>query len=326
MAQSRKAEPPAPTLSRNCSVERTLNILSDVWAFLVLRELYLGSRRFEQFHAVLGLPRSTLSNRLARLVEQGVLRREQYSSAPPRFEYRLTEMGHELYLVMLALLRFGDDWLADGKPPPAELHHMTCGHRCHPVTCCSACGEEIAARDVSYRDGPGAGRSPVDDGPKRRRTVSAEQFEQGRPSSVSRVVAIIGDRWTFLILREAFFGVKKFDAIQSSLGVATNILADRLSRLVSGGILERHRYQENPERFEYRLTQMGHALYLPLIEMLRFGDRWLGKPSPLILRHKTCGNDFVPVVSCDHCRKPLSAREMKFKLNYTLGTSLSDPA
>jgi len=303
---------------RNCSVERTLGILSDVWAFLVLRELYMGSRRFDQIQAVLGLPRSTLSNRLTRLVEVGVLRREQYSSAPPRFEYRLTEMGHDLYLVMLALLRFGDDWLGDGKAVPAELYHAACGHRCRPVTLCSACGEEIIASDVVYRDGPGAGRSPAESGPQRRRTGSPDQFERGRPSSVSRVIRIIGDRWTFLVLREAFFGVKRFDHMQESLGIAPNILADRLARLVGGGIFERRKYQDAPERFEYRLTEMGQALYLPLIEMLRFGDRWFGDAPPLILTHKNCGKDFLPVLSCDHCHEPLSARTMRYRLNYAL--------
>lgn len=319
MTRTGQASPAAEgPLIRNCSVERTLGIVSDVWAFLILRELYLGSRRFEQIQAILELPRSTLSSRLTKLVNQGVLRRSQYCSAPVRFEYRLTEMGLDLYLVMLALLRFGDDWLGEGRAPPAELYHTACGHRCRPVTCCSACGQEITARDVSYRDGPGAGRSPVEEGPQRRRTGSADQFERGRPSSVSRVLKIIGDRWTFLVLREAFFGARRFDDIQQNLGVASNILADRLARLVTGGVFERHLYQDNPERFEYRLTSMGRALYLPLIEMLRFGDRWLGEEPPLVLTHKICGQDFHPVLACDHCHEPLSARTMRFKLNYQM--------
>lgn len=328
------AEPERPQIAhaqagiRNCSVERTLRILSDVWAFLVLRELFLGARRFDQIQTVLGLPRSTLSNRLTKLVASGVLRREQYSASPQRFQYRLTEMGHDLYLVMLALLRFGDDWLSGEAKLPAELYHVPCGHRCHPTTCCSACGKEIAARDVSYRDGPDAGWSAPDLGPQRRRTVSADQFERGRPSSVSRTLKIIGDRWTFLVLREAFFGSKRFDEIQQNLKVASNILADRLARLIRGGVFERRKYQDNPERFEYRLTAMGRALYLPLIQMLRFGDRWLSDSPPLILTHLSCGQDFQAVLSCDHCHQALDAHEMQFKLNYEVdgGSATSAPA
>lgn len=306
------------SIIRNCSVERTLDIVSDVWTFLVLREIYLGSRRFDQIHDVLRAPRTTMSNRLNCLVEKGVLWREQYSSSPPRYEYRLTDMGYDLYLVMLSFLRFGDDWLCNGAPPPAELVHTECGHCCHPTTLCSGCGEEIDARDVSYRDGPGAGVTKAGLRPQRRRGQNSSQFEGARPSSVSRVLNIIGDRWTFLVLREAFFGVRRFEKIQENLGIASNILTDRLGRLVQSGVFARQKYHDGPARFEYCLTQMGRELYLPMIEMLRFGDCWLGTTPPLILTHRTCGQDFLPVLSCDFCRKPLNAREMRFRLNYDL--------
>jgi DNA-binding HxlR family transcriptional regulator len=302
---------------RNCSVERTLAILPDSWTFLVLREAYLGARRFEQILAVLGLPRSTLSDRLSRLMTAGVLVRLANASQPTRLEYRLTEKGRDLYLVILSLLRFGDDWLAGQKPPPAELFHAGCGERCVPVSLCSACGGEIEDREVSFRNGPGAGFSPAIEATQRRRTTNEDQLERGRPSSVSRALRIIGDRWSFLVLREAFFGVRRFDSLQDRLGIAPNILADRLSRLVAAHVFERRKYQDLPERFEYRLTAMGHALYLPMVEMLRWGDRWLGQAPPLILTHKTCGQDFHPVISCGHCREPLTTQNVRFKLNYT---------
>ncbi len=99
--------------------------------------------------------------------------------------------------------------------------------------------------------------------------------------------------------------------------MASNILADRLARFVEQGVLSRVKYQDLPERFEYRLTQMGRALYLPLIEMLRWGDRWLsgGKP-PLILTHTDCGHDFLPVLVCDPCSAPIDPHEVRYKLNY----------
>jgi DNA-binding HxlR family transcriptional regulator len=96
---------------RNCSVGRTVAILSDGWAFLVLRECYFAATRFETFQAALGIPRATLAQRLRDLTVGRLLRRVQYSQRPKRFEYRLTQMGIELYPVMLALLAFGDKWL-----------------------------------------------------------------------------------------------------------------------------------------------------------------------------------------------------------------------
>jgi len=301
---------------RNCSVDRTLTILSDAWSFLVLREVYLGARRFDQIQSVLRMPRGTLSNRLTQLLEAKVLGRTSIAGGA-RFEYHLSESGLELYLVMLAMLRFGDDWLAEGKPPPLRLIHAPCGHECHPETICSACRQPIDALRVSYRDGPGAGLTPLATRPQRRRTAGVQAFERGRPSSVSRTLGILADRWTFLIVREFFFGVHRFDVMHERLGIASNILTDRLNRLVSQKILERVKYQDVPERYEYHLTVAGRDLYLPLIQMLRWGDRWLGFQKPLILHHMDCKADFEPIVACDHCHQALHPHDMRYHLNYT---------
>ena len=301
---------------RNCSVDRTLTILSDAWSFLVLREVYLGARRFDQVQAVLHMPRSTLSARLAQLVKAKVLSRVPLAGSA-RFEYRLTERGFDLYLVMLAMLRFGDDWLAGDKPPPLRLVHTTCGHECHPETICSACREPVNALRVVYRDGPGAGVSHATAMPQRRRSGGVETFERGRPSSVSRTLGILADRWTFLVVREMCFGVRRFDVLQERLGIATNILTDRLNRLVSQGILRRVKYLDVPERYEYKLTTAGRDLYLPLIQMLRWGDKWLGYERPLILKHLDCGHDFEPIVACDHCRQALDPHDMRYHLTYS---------
>jgi DNA-binding HxlR family transcriptional regulator len=300
---------------RNCSVDRTLAILSDAWSFLVLREVYLGARRFDQVQAVLHMPRSTLSDRLTQLVKSKVLSRARLSDGA-RFEYRLTERGFDLYLVMLTMLRFGDDWLADDKPPPLRLVHSSCGHECHPETVCSACRGPVSALRVAYRDGPGAGFSLATAMPQRRRTGGVETFERGRPSSVSRTLGILADRWTFLVVREMCFGVRRFDVLQQRLGIATNILTDRLNRLVSQNILKRMKYLDVPVRYEYKLTTSGRDLYLPLIQMLRWGDKWLDYEKPLILKHLDCGRDFEPIVACDHCRQTLSPHDMRYYLNY----------
>ena len=316
---------PRPML-RNCSVDGTLRILSDAWSFLVLREMYLGARRFEQIQGVLRIPRSTLSERLSQLVKAGVLRRVPYGESTSRFEYRLTKRGLDLYLVMLAMLRFGDDWLAGDAPPPLVLTHAVCGHECHPETICSHCRQPIRAHDVTYRDGPGAGFSPVPDLPQRRRSGGGVALERGRPSSVSRTLGILTDRWTFLVIREAFFGVRRFDMFQDNLGIAPNILTDRLNRLVNQGILRREKYKELPDRYEYRLTEAGRDLYMPLIQMLRWGDRWLAQAPPLLLHHTNCDHDFEPVIACDHCHQAIDPHDMRYRLTYRRAQSDRPPA
>ena len=306
-------------MERNCSVGRTIRILSDAWSFLIVRECLFGARRFEQFQSRLGLPRQTLIERLRRLNDQGLLRKVEYMRRPPRYEYRLTNMGMDLYPSLITMLRFGDKWIP-GKPQvPLQLIHKSCGCECEPLVACSACGEEVKAREVKWRDGPGAGGEAIADARRSRRSSDGGQFHRGRPSSVSRTLEIIGDRWTFMVSREAFLGARRFDQFLGKLNIAPNILTDRLNRLVTSGVFVRRRYQTSPDRHEYRLTEMGLDLYGPFIAIMRWGDTWLsgGRP-PLILTHKLCGQDFSPEVICDKCRKPLNAWDMKYRLNYEL--------
>jgi DNA-binding HxlR family transcriptional regulator len=315
-AKPRRARSARLLHERNCSVGRTVAILSDSWAFLVLRESYFGATRFETFQSALGIPRQTLTERLRMLTAQGLLRTVQYSERPKRSEYRLTTMGLDLYPVMLALLAFGDKWLQRGTPPIYLVHNL-CGNVCRPMLACLHCKQEVDARTVTFRDGPGAGKSPVLDAKRNRRSSDPAVLDRGRPSSVAETLKVIGDRWSFMVIREAFFGVRQFDELQSKLGIASNILTDRLNRLVAEGIFVRRKYQDLPERFEYRLTDKGRDLYGPLIAMLRWGDRWLSRDEPpLILTHLGCGADFDPTVVCDHCRAPLKARDMSYRLNY----------
>ena len=106
-----------------------------------------------------------------------------------------------------------------------------------------------------------------------------------------------------MVVREAFFGNRRYDKIQTELEIAPNILTDRLSRLVAQGVFDRRLYQSAPDRYEYVLTDMGRDLYGPFIAMLAWGDRWLstGKP-PLLLTHIACGHDFQARSICDQCQ------------------------
>lgn len=302
---------------RACSVARTIGILSDAWTFLIIREAFFGARRFETFRARLGLPRGTLTERLKKLTRQGILRQVRYSETSSRHEYRLTRIGLDLYASFIALLRFGDRWQSDVQGPPLTLVHKECGCDCHPYVACSSCGGEVSATRVTYRDGPGAGSLPAEPGKRSRRSSDPAQFERGRPCSVARTLRIIGDRWSFLLIRQAFFGAHRFDELQAQLNIATNILADRLSRLVAEGILERRKYQDLPERFDYALSEKGRDLYGSMIMMMAWGDRWLaGGEPPLILTHRDCGRDFTPVMVCDRCGKPIEPRGMGYRMNY----------
>ena len=137
-----------------CSVARTLSVIGDRWTLLILREAFLRTRRFDDFQARLGITRHVLTGRLNGLVDHGVLARVPYQDRPPRFEYRLTEKGLDLYPVVVSLTRWGDRWMAGEAGAPVELVHKHCGQVMHPELGCPECGEPITARDVMTRPGP----------------------------------------------------------------------------------------------------------------------------------------------------------------------------
>jgi DNA-binding HxlR family transcriptional regulator len=130
--------------------------------------------------------------------------------------------------------------------------------------------------------------------------------------SVARALSIVGDRWSLLVLRDAFLGIRRFDAFQRNLGTTRHRLADRLKKLVAHGILERVRYQQHPPRFEYRLTEKGKDIYPVVVSLTRWGDRWMaGKAgAPIELVHKSCGRCTMPTLTCPECGEAVSARDM----------------
>ena len=142
---------------QNCSIARALEMVGDRWTMLVVREAFLGTRRFEDYQRNLGCARNVLTDRLNRLVEVGILRKEPYQEHPPRYEYRLTRRGVELWPAMMALKAWGDRHLApDG--PPVLIRHKDCGGEIDRRLHCSRCGAELEPTDVYAEPGPGAKR------------------------------------------------------------------------------------------------------------------------------------------------------------------------
>ena len=133
--------------------------------------------------------------------------------------------------------------------------------------------------------------------------------------SVARSVAVIGDRWTLMLLRDAFLGVRRFDDFQARLGISRGIVADRLKLLVDEGVLRREAYQERPPRHEYRLTEKGLALHPVIMAIVHWGDvHYAGEAGPPLLhRHKACGCDFAPVMTCSECGEPITARDVEVR-------------
>jgi len=139
---------------QQCSVARTLDIVGDRWTPLVIRDLAIGISRFDAIQRNLGISRKVLTQRLASLTEHDVVVRIAYQENPPRYDYRLTEKGNDLAMVVLALQQFGDRWSFGETGPPIRWQHLACGQISTPTVCCDRCGETIRPGDALPLRGP----------------------------------------------------------------------------------------------------------------------------------------------------------------------------
>ena len=138
---------------KTCTVARTVEMFGDEWTLMILREMFLGGRRFDELLRQTGASPHTLSQRLKRMEAIGVVHRETYSERPPRHEYRLTDKGRDLWAVIVSMKVWGDKWLNHGETPVA-IRHVSCGHIVVPLMCCPQCGEPMDAHDAQAHLSP----------------------------------------------------------------------------------------------------------------------------------------------------------------------------
>jgi DNA-binding HxlR family transcriptional regulator len=305
-----------PKLIRTCSIWRALEIVGDTSTILILEASWLGARRFDQFRMRTSLRQSLLSDRLKKLVSAEVMAKVQYSAAPPRFEYRMTRRGQDLYWASLMMLRWERRWAAaSGDKCDVELTHRSCGKLFDPTPTCTGCNGEISAREVSWSPGPGVGWMSAQ---YSRRRQHRDSPSDRPPSStlMDEVAQIMGDRWAGLVLRALFTGIRKFDEILSDSGMSTNILSERLHWLIGKGMIRTHEYSAVPRRHEYRLTQKGIDYYPVLLMLMQWGDKYYIAPegAPLVLRHKSDAHHLKTVVTCSHCGEQVRPQDVDFKV------------
>ncbi|CAM4234401.1 putative HTH-type transcriptional regulator YtcD [Mycobacterium basiliense] len=146
--------------------------------------------------------------------------------------------------------------------------------------------------------------------------------------SVGRALELVGERWTLLILREAFFGVTRFGQLARNLNIPRPTLSARLRMLVDVGLLDRVPYSQDPQRHEYRLTEAGHELFAAIVVLMRWGDEHLPHPDgpPIVLRHHPCGQFVDARLICTHCGDQITARNVTPEPGPGVGTNLASPA
>lgn len=298
-------------------VVKSLELLGDRWTILILRDAFLGRHRFEEFRSHTGASRSTLSKRLETLVEQEVLYKKPYQTTPLRYEYRLTEKGLALYPWALLIWEWESQWGTDQHQLPPKLSHRVPNeHELQPQVVCRHCQQELHITDVERR----VLRDAQEDDLQSLKTIGNQRRSRGgrgaeEDSSLGHITDIIGDRWASLILAAAFMGLQRYDDFRRQLGIATNILADRLKRLNDAGVFDRIEYQSKPPRSEYKLTEKGEALYPFTMMMRQWSLDWLDPMgnAPFQLIHTPCGHELAVDVVCAHCSQVPSPKDVDYR-------------
>ena len=301
-------------------VARGLSILGDRWTILILRDAFLGRHRFGEFREHTGAARGTLSKRLEFLLAEQILYKQAYQTSPPRYDYKLTEKGLGLYPWALLIWKWESQWAEqqDDILPLQLFHSVGDGHALQPECVCRHCQQPLHYDDVerlvmSKREVLGAAEVTEMGQAFGNQRRTRGQLVASADHSLGHVVDIIGDRWSTLILAAAFIGIRRYDDFLQQLGIATNILADRLKLLVETEVLQRSEYQANPPRHEYRLTDKGKSLYPQILSLRQWVLDYLPSMGhPFRLVHRNCGADLAIDVICGDCKTAPQVGEVRF--------------
>jgi DNA-binding HxlR family transcriptional regulator len=280
---------------RHSDVFRAGDAIGDAWSWLVLREAIAHEVvRFGDFQERLGLPRQTLTARLRHLLAQGLF----VTSGP---SYELTAAGRAFLPCIVSADAWGRRW-APARPGWPATVHRSCGETFTPIWICAQCKAPAHPWEVQARLQPDE-LSVEHDGPvARRRTPRLDLLGRVADSPTTVALQVLGDRWSAMVIEEAFLGTRRFDQFATNLGIATNILTQRLGRLVDLGILSRKPYGPSSTRHEYRLTAKGLDVYPIPLSVMQWGHHWLPpRADELVLTHLPCGASLTAVMTCQAC-------------------------
>lgn len=301
----RVTEPPArPTSS---ALGHALILAGDKWNLQIIRAVFDGAERFAHLRDELGISDAVLSHRLSRLTGDGILYAHRYSIAPPRNEYRLTDLGNDLWPTLVALWSWDRHW---APRPPGHLRHLACGHLVSPVFGCAGCAAiGVTARDVRTEvDAP----LLVDVTDRRsRRTVKDDAPETDSTS-------VLADRWSTFLLAAALEGNRRFGDFQARLGSISPVtLTDRLARFVDNGMLVRTPITDGARRQEYRTTPKSLDFFPVFATLNVWAALHLSADgrSGLTVVHRPGNHLLEPQYTCNACNAVLHRDDTEFTMS-----------
>ena len=281
-----------------------LMALGDNWTSAVLLGAFTGINQFDVWHQRLGIPRATLTNRLTKLINLGLMRRRSYGERPTRQGYRLTQAGLQLYNHVLMFWVWEHRWGQRRAALPTELIHSSCGHIFTPVLSCAGCHSKTGIGDLTLTL-------------KVNSVLLARAAQTGRNGRVARVdqsgMGLRVDRWSLLIINAVILGCHYFDQLLHVLGISSSVLARRLAGMEQTGLLLCQNDTQDHRRRRYRLTPASRDLFAYLVCLSSWATRHhLHQSDSVVPLHKTCGQDFVPEVLCSCCAQPVHPWDVAF--------------
>ncbi|MEM1144631.1 MAG: helix-turn-helix domain-containing protein [Pseudomonadota bacterium] len=300
-----------PPISKLDPFVAAVDALGDAWTFLITREAFFGANRFDDFSKRLRISRTRLSERLKHLVASGLLTRELYQDSPPRYEYRLTQRGLDVYPIALHMIEWGKKWTRIKSD--VALRHSDCGHTLGVRAVCRCCGEEVKTEDLIWPPIVPLDQAVTDKSNVRgwKRVVDVASVST-RQDPAEGLLGVVGDRWSMLIIYGALQREFRFREAQAKLGIAHNILSARLKNLVSAGVLER----TNPGRqAPYRISSSGEDLLPAILAMRTWAmDHLVDDAAEWnAILHRQCGSNIRTDASCKHCARAVTPRSVLVK-------------
>ena len=309
MARRSGAHEPAPgrALSPASSLARALTLFGDPWSALILKEAFLGVRRFGEFQQRLGIPRQTLSLRLSTLCDAQIFYKTALEAGRETMAYRLSPKGIDLYDFILAVWRWHVD-LGDVRLVlPERLTHRSCARALTPTYVCMHCRDPVLPGTVRIERTTPAQFDPL---PAARHARRNEALGGGAATQrAMSVAAIVGDRRSYAALDAVFRGHRHFDSIADATRMAPNVLSARLKQLVALGLLAARRSGRN---VGYSATAKASGLYPILMSIHTWGDRWCsGQAGPPETRVHACGHLLRAAHVCSSCHEVVRVHQVE---------------
>ncbi|GLW75693.1 winged helix-turn-helix transcriptional regulator [Actinokineospora globicatena] len=290
------------------AIAYAIGTVADEWTLLILRHaLRDGTSRPADWQRLLPISNAVLLSRLRHLSDVGVL--VPVGDRSGRREFQLSPRGAALWPFLLCVGAWELTWAGGARPDLTEMRHTGCGAVFTPVLVCRTCGVSVAPREVAAEFGPsGSWPRSTPTATSRRRSSGSTSLGGGFfPESR----AVVGNRWSAIMLAAAYLGARRFPDFQRRLGVPATVVADRLRTFSELGVLVPTGDPDRATRSSYHLTDKGRALFAAVVTGLEWGQRWFQAPEgpAVLLDHG--GHRFEAVLVCSTCDEALAGRSIE---------------